>query len=378
MSELVSAGRASIVNLKGVPPEMQEVVVYKIVNDLFMERKKGNIPPFFLIVEEAQNFCPERSFGEKKSSAILRQVASEGRKFGLGLAVISQRPARLDKSVISQCRTHIILRLSNPNDLRAVSTSVEGLTAETDREIQHLPIGTAIVTGVVDTPLFVNVRPRKTRHGGEAVDILSAIASSSSAEETSGLLPLIRQRISAEDVKLMSENVREVRTILVPCTQFSCLLQNEEFFVLVDLVDGTLIRDIEKNGLPFLKLPLAELSPQQNKLFLLTLKLREFKPSELFSISGMQFSELYDIVNILERKGYVQKKGEKYSVHAQLSHLSDIKSSACYEKVDYGKADAKGALPANFTLEQARSLLARFLDIKGFKECYLVKYLLEG
>ena len=69
---------------------MQEVIVYKIVNDLFIERKKNNIPPFFLVLEEAQNYCPERSFGEAKSSPIIRQVTAEGRKFGMGMCVISQ------------------------------------------------------------------------------------------------------------------------------------------------------------------------------------------------------------------------------------------------------------------------------------------------
>jgi len=67
-----------------------------------------------MVIEEAHNYCPERNFGEKKSSKILRTIASEGRKFGLGLCVVSQRPARLDKSVLSQCSTQIIMKQQIP------------------------------------------------------------------------------------------------------------------------------------------------------------------------------------------------------------------------------------------------------------------------
>jgi len=174
--EIVSPGTCSIINLRGIPAEIQGIIVYKLTKDLFEERKKGTLPPFFLVLEEGHNFCPERSFGETTASKTIRTIASEGRKFGLGLCVISQRPARLDKSVISQCTTQIILKVTNPNDLKAVSSSVEGLTAEAEKEIANLPIGTALVTGVVDVPLLVNVRPRRTLHGGHSVDIFTEIA----------------------------------------------------------------------------------------------------------------------------------------------------------------------------------------------------------
>src|SRR3989338_1137461 len=94
VNELVNVGRCTIINLRGVPTEVQEVIVYKVVSDLFNARKQGMIPPFFLVIEESHNFCPERSYGEAKSSAILRQVIAEGRKFGLGCCLITQRPAR--------------------------------------------------------------------------------------------------------------------------------------------------------------------------------------------------------------------------------------------------------------------------------------------
>ncbi|MFH1409332.1 MAG: ATP-binding protein, partial [Nanoarchaeota archaeon] len=201
-NELVQSGRASIINLKGISPDIQEIIVYKLLNDLFEERKKNKIPPFFVVIEEAHNFVPERSYGETKSSKIIRTVASEGRKFGMGLCVITQRPARIEKNVLSQCTTQIIMKVTNPNDLKAISQSVEGLTAETEYEIKNLPVGVSLVTGIVDLPLFVQVRPRKSKHGGEAVDMLAQ--SSEFMEELESfeqleILPLIEPNTSKKD-----------------------------------------------------------------------------------------------------------------------------------------------------------------------------------
>ncbi len=170
--ELVKKGKCSIINMKGVPPDVQDVVVARLTKELFDQRKSGKIPPFLLIVEEAHNYCPERGFGNAVSSNILRTVASEGRKFGMGLCIVSQRPAKVDKNIISQCNTNIILKVTNPNDLKAIIQSVEGLTSQTYDEIQRLPIGVALISGAsLQIPIMTEIRTRETSHGGRSVDI---------------------------------------------------------------------------------------------------------------------------------------------------------------------------------------------------------------
>jgi hypothetical protein len=171
LNEIVKHKRISLISLKGVDPYVQEAFVSGLLRDLFDARKKEEIPPFLLVVEEAHNFCPERSLGEVKSSRIIRTIAAEGRKFGLGLCVISQRPAKIDKNVVSQCSTQILLKITNPNDLRAVISSSEGVSGDSEQEIQKLNIGTCLLTGVIDIPLKINIRPRISKHGGETVDI---------------------------------------------------------------------------------------------------------------------------------------------------------------------------------------------------------------
>ena len=164
--QIVRKKNASIISLLGTEPHIQELVVAKLVKELFDARRRSEIPEFFFLIEESHNFCPERGFGDAISSEILRTVASEGRKFGFMLCVVSQRPARVDKNVLSQCNTQIILKVTNPNDLRAIGRSIEGFTANMENEIKQLPVGHALVVGeCVEQPITVSVRIRETKHG---------------------------------------------------------------------------------------------------------------------------------------------------------------------------------------------------------------------
>ncbi len=167
-AELVADARASIINLKGTEPAIQHLVVARLTRELFHARTVGKIPEVFYLVEESHNFCPERGFGDVMSSAIMRTVAGEGRKFGFHLCVVSQRPARVDKNVLSQCTTQIILKVTNPNDLKAIRQSIEGFTAGMEEEIQQLPVGHAmIVSEALKQPITVDIRTRETKHGAK-------------------------------------------------------------------------------------------------------------------------------------------------------------------------------------------------------------------
>ncbi|AIY91197.1 helicase HerA domain-containing protein [Geoglobus acetivorans] len=171
MHILLQKGRAVILDMRGVDPSYQDLIVARVCSELFEMRKREEIPPGMIVLEEAHNFIPERGYGKAVSTQVLRTIASEGRKFGLGLMVISQRPARVDKNVISQCNTQIILRLTNPNDINAIKKGVEGLTAEMVEDVKRLPPGNAIVVSPeLERPVIVRVRVRKSRHG-HAVEI---------------------------------------------------------------------------------------------------------------------------------------------------------------------------------------------------------------
>jgi len=191
LDELFSRGKAAIIDMKGVAPQLQSMIVAKLCGDLFEARKMGNVPPGMLVVEEAHNFCPERGFDKTQSTEILRTIASEGRKFGLGMMVISQRPARVDKNVLSQCNTQIIMKMTNPNDLKAISKGLEGVSREVEEELKRLPPGVAmLVSNDIEQPVLVDIRVRKSRHGGESVNIAK---------------PTSQRKTSPKDVKRPSE-----------------------------------------------------------------------------------------------------------------------------------------------------------------------------
>ncbi len=171
--ELLQRGHASVIDMTGVPQEMQPMIVAKLLSDLFEARKLGRVCPGMVVIEEAHNYIPERGTGKAASTSIIRTIAAEGRKFGMGLMIISQRPARVDKNVLSQCNTQIIMRVTNPNDLKALSKGLEGMSSELEEEIKRLPPGTAmIVSNEIERPIVVNIRPRRSRHGGVSTPIV--------------------------------------------------------------------------------------------------------------------------------------------------------------------------------------------------------------
>ena len=89
----------------------------------------------------------------------MRRVITEGRKFGTGLMLISQRPSRLDETIVSQCNSFLILRLVNPRDQAFVRAVMENLPESDARMIPGFGPGQGIVSGqVVRFPLHIRVK----------------------------------------------------------------------------------------------------------------------------------------------------------------------------------------------------------------------------
>lgn len=377
-NEIVQPGRASVINLKGMEPEVQQILTYKLLKDLFTERKKGNVPPFFLVIEEAHNFVPEKGFSDAKSSKVIKNIASEGRKFGLGMCVVTQRPAIVQKTVLSQCNTQLILKVTNPNDLKAVSASVEGLTNETENEIRNLPIGTALVTGVVDKPLFVNVRPRKSLHGGEAVDILTHDEDEGDFVEEvkeykeKKMMPLILPKISKEDYRLMTGK-EEIKTILIPCTLFSCKNRTVEYNLLVEMNQGGIVLDIDDTELKTAYLPeLEKLTKTQLKLLEQAYNLGEFGVTDVIQAAGLSFDVKEDLADLIE-KGFITKSGEKFMLNNQYIFSNPAKK-AFHGQINYKSAGYDEIKEKKQRLDVIKAKINKFTNVLDNKECYLVHY----
>jgi DNA helicase HerA-like ATPase len=158
----VSPGQATIVYLGGYDHLTQSTIVALILKHLFETRASMSnaIPPFLTVVEEAHNFIPSRGEGQMDTPSvdIIQKVITEGRKFGTGLLLISQRPSRLDETALSQCNTFLVFRLVNPRDQAFVEKVMENLSKSDSKLLPGFGSGQGIVSGqAVRFPLVVQV-----------------------------------------------------------------------------------------------------------------------------------------------------------------------------------------------------------------------------
>ena len=94
-----------------------------------------------------------------RSISVTKQIAQEGRKFGVGLILISQRPSRLDETALSQCNSYIIMRMVNPADQTYVRRVVETLGEDEARMLPDLDVGEAILSGqLINFPVLVKMK----------------------------------------------------------------------------------------------------------------------------------------------------------------------------------------------------------------------------
>jgi len=127
-----------ILDISGLPNEVAGPLAAMLARLLFQyklhqdsnERKRD---PVLLVCEEAHRYVPDRGEAEYAAAqAAIRRIAREGRKYGIGLMLVSQRPADVEGTVISQCGTWLVLRLTNAADQNHVSRFLpDGLSGMT-------------------------------------------------------------------------------------------------------------------------------------------------------------------------------------------------------------------------------------------------------
>ncbi|MSP42783.1 MAG: DUF87 domain-containing protein [Alphaproteobacteria bacterium] len=126
----VAGKPVSIIDISGIPSEVVDVVVSVLARMIFdfsvwASHDQGRRTPVLLVCEEAHRYVPrdeEVHFGPSKKA--ISRIAKEGRKYGVGLCLVSQRPAELSTSARSQCNTLIALRMSNIRDQEFVANAM--------------------------------------------------------------------------------------------------------------------------------------------------------------------------------------------------------------------------------------------------------------
>jgi len=166
-------GRLVIIDLQGISDDAKQIITALISSEIIKKAsdKKRSIRPTFLVYEEGHNFAPANTPCISKN--IIKKIASEGRKFGVGFAIISQRPSKLDSDVTSQCNTIITMRLKNPDDQRFIAKTSDMFSKSDIEELPSLSTGEALICGrSIPAPLLVKIGTKALIHGGESPEVI--------------------------------------------------------------------------------------------------------------------------------------------------------------------------------------------------------------
>lgn len=142
----------SILDLSAIPSEIMQAIagsILKIIYDALywgqLSLVGGKQQPLFVVLDEAHAYLKA---GENSiSSRTVQAIAKEGRKYGVGMMLVTQRPSELDETVLSQCGSIIALRMTNTRDKGHVSSAMQDELREMADVLSSLRTGEAIVSG---------------------------------------------------------------------------------------------------------------------------------------------------------------------------------------------------------------------------------------
>lgn len=139
----------TIVELAGLPSEIINVVVSVLSRMTFdFATWSGGRIPITLVCEEAHRYAPaNETLAFEPTKRALARIAKEGRKYGVSLCVVSQRPAELDTTILSQCATFVCMRLTNERDQEIARARVTDGSASLLDVLPSLATGEAVVFG---------------------------------------------------------------------------------------------------------------------------------------------------------------------------------------------------------------------------------------
>jgi len=176
----------TIVELTGLPTEIINVVVSVLARMTFdfAHWSEGKVP-LTLVCEEAHRYVPaEARLGFEPCKRAIAKIAKEGRKYGVALCIVSQRPSEVDPTILSQCNTVFALRMSNDRDQALIRSAVSDAAANLlsfipslgTREVFTFGSGVALPTRMRFQELPAALRPNSEASGNTRSDAGSHIS----------------------------------------------------------------------------------------------------------------------------------------------------------------------------------------------------------
>jgi len=178
----IDTGSIVVLDLSLVPADIIHTVVSvtsRVVFEALQRHRRllGNTLPTCLVVEEAHTFAHMQMTSDSAGNAsrycceTMERIAREGRKFGLGMVLSSQRPSELSPTVLSQCNTFLIHRLVNDRDQEQVRKLVPDGLGDVLRGLPSLPTRRAILLGwATAAPVIVEMRSLQPNHRPRSSD----------------------------------------------------------------------------------------------------------------------------------------------------------------------------------------------------------------
>jgi hypothetical protein len=178
-----TGGAITVIDLSLVPTEVIHIVTAVIARmtlealQRYRRLNNGKTLPTSLIMEEAHTYIRRYTSDSEETqiysmcTQMFEKIAREGRKFGLGLVLSSQRPSELSQTVLSQCNTFLLHRISNDIDQEKVSKLVPDNLRGLLRELPSLPTQRAILLGwASELPVMVQMNYLKKEHRPQSND----------------------------------------------------------------------------------------------------------------------------------------------------------------------------------------------------------------
>ena len=163
--------RCAVVDLGSLPTrEEQTLVAGAVLERLWRQRARRE--PVAIVIDEAHNICPAEPGDQLTSLATADaiRIASEGRKFGLYLIVVTQRPQKVHENVISQCDNLVLMRMNSSADLAHVAQVFSFVPPGLIDRATTFAQGEALVSGTVAShPALIRFASRITQEGGSDV-----------------------------------------------------------------------------------------------------------------------------------------------------------------------------------------------------------------
>ena len=162
-------------NLNGIDDRLAKVIAKIYSKFLFdyakCEIERGSVP-IHILLEEAHRYVQMDTDLEFLGYNIFERIAKEGRKYGVLLDLISQRPSELSQTVLSQCSNFIVFKITHPKDLDYIKPMIPFISEELIEKIKNLPVGNCLTFGSLFTiPTIVKVDPASPLPSSSSCDI---------------------------------------------------------------------------------------------------------------------------------------------------------------------------------------------------------------